>query len=308
MILVIGSYAMNHIEFIREPTDLDLVMTYETLQSLVKKLDLKVFPQSRNSFVGKLSNQIVEITIAWPGSTDEELLDTHAAMPSYTLYGLPVSYCSLDWLYALKMSHRFKKDSPHFLKTMEDIRWLREFRTVIPDIRWFERREKETLAKHPKLNQNKNNFFDTPGLTYIYDHDSIHQAIAIGSRPAYLEYQEDNAEVWCSKKKWNKVSNHTKLNGVLEEALVLALERSQIPYDFKPDKDWSFKHALMKVCTSITSGWFREYAWENYYIVLDRYQILSSNYTEVFKTALANNIVKSIEKGNNNGLEYTKRM
>ena len=35
--------------------------------------------------------------------------------------------------------------------------------------------------------------------------------------------------------------------------------------------------ALMKVCTSITSGWFREYAWENYDKVLDLYNELGED-------------------------------
>jgi len=32
------------------------------------------------------------------------------------------------------------------------------------------------------------------------------------------------------------------------------------------------------VCTSITSGWFREYAWENYDRVLDLYNSLGDDY------------------------------
>jgi len=38
-----------------------------------------------------------------------------------------------------------------------------------------------------------------------------------------------------------------------------------------------FEMALMKVCTSITSGWFREYAWENYQKVLDLYDSLGED-------------------------------
>ena len=35
--------------------------------------------------------------------------------------------------------------------------------------------------------------------------------------------------------------------------------------------------ALEKVCTSITSGWFREYAWENYHRVVHMYKTLGVN-------------------------------
>lgn len=42
--------------------------------------------------------------------------------------------------------------------------------------------------------------------------------------------------------------------------------------------------ALEKVCTSITSGWFREYAYENYYEVVAMYHKLGKNdYIKRFK-------------------------
>ena len=56
-----------------------------------------------------------------------------------------------------------------------------------------------------------------------------------------------------------------------EEACVLALERSMIPFDFKPNPHKSFATALEKVATSITSGFFREYAYRNYHAVLNLY-------------------------------------
>jgi hypothetical protein len=70
---------------------------------------------------------------------------------------------------------------------------------------------------------------------------------------------------------------------VYEESCVLALERSQIPFpDASPRK--SFEYALMKVCTSITSGFFREWAWEHYDDVLALYNELGENdYIERFK-------------------------
>lgn len=39
---------------------------------------------------------------------------------------------SLNVLYMLKMSHRYLKDSPHFLKTMQDIHAMRKLGAVIP--------------------------------------------------------------------------------------------------------------------------------------------------------------------------------
>ncbi len=83
----------------------------------------------------------------------------------------------------------------------------------------------------------------------------------------------------------------TRLYGVLEEAYVLALERSQIPFAGKVTPRQSFDIAIEKVCTSITSGWFREFAWENYDKVVELYR---DDYVEKFKAGVDKGIVKKL--------------
>jgi hypothetical protein len=100
-----------------------------------------------------------------------------------------------------------------------------------------------------------------------------------GYQPAYEVYKEDQAEVFCSKELFEASPMHVRLHGVLEEAMVLALERSQIPFPGMKTPLESFLMALEKVCTSITSGWFREFAWENFNEVLDLYD---PNYVNQF--------------------------
>ena len=48
--------------------------------------------------------------------------------------------------------------------------------------------------------------------------------------------------------------------------MVLTIERSLVPYPGKKTPEQAYLMALEKVCTSITSGWFREFVWENYEI------------------------------------------
>ncbi len=103
-------------------------------------------------------------------------------------------------------------------------------------------------------------------------------------RPAYVQFQKDPAlDVSVSKEKWDNLPSDIKLSSVLEESYVLALERSQIPNDFAVPPRSSFLIALEKVCTSITSGWWREYAWEHYYQVLGMY---NDDYIDRFQKAL----------------------
>lgn len=184
-------------------------------------------------------------------------------------------FATPEWLYFLKMSHRYKKDSPHFMKTMKDILTMRYFGVKMPEgsEELFKERERLTYTyNHPKLNVNKDNFFKGDQVPYKYDHDSIHRVVALDGTPAYTKYMKDGEQVMCSKEKFYSVGRRVRLLGGLEESLVLTAERSLIPNDFKPNADRMFLFALQKVCTSITSGWFREYCWENYTSIVSLYR------------------------------------
>jgi hypothetical protein len=165
---------------------------------------------------------------------------------------------------------------------MNDIKTLRKY--ITPDAEliiqsdWFKQREEETyLYKHPKLDVSKKDFF-TDDVPYIYDHDSLHKAVALEETPAYTKYMKDGSEVMTCKDKFFSLDHKTRLYGVYEEVCVLSLERSQLNYGLGkldgPTPRWSFLKALEKVCTSITSGYFREWAWESYDNVVELYESL----------------------------------
>lgn len=246
-----------------------------------------------------------EFEIAWEGTSAAMLLDAYLFEVGADNSG-PTYAIDIDLL-AIKMSHRYKKNSVHFKKTMDDIRFLRSKlgdSQLDPFLYKFVRlREKETYTySHPALNVDKGSFFKDDGVQYVYDHDSIHETVALYPAwsgplhcssqvpdyyiPAYTFYAD--GEVWSSSEKFFQCSEQVRLYGVYEETCVLALERSQIPHalgkEDGPTPRWSFEMALMKVCTSITSGFFREYAWENYDKVMALYEQLGEgDYIERFK-------------------------
>tara|TARA_Y100001973_G_scaffold2399_1_gene3569 strand:+ start:716 stop:1618 length:903 start_codon:yes stop_codon:yes gene_type:complete len=286
--LIIGSTALEFWGFNREVKDTDYIGTFEEFRSWSKALDPKSLaicaPLSEKKWhVRTKEGWNFEWEIAWPGSSGEALLEHCKGK----------IYAPLDVCLALKLSHRYLKNSPHFLKTMRDIQALREKGvTLTPWLEeWLPWREKETYVyNHPKLDVTKEQFFAGDGVNYVYDHDSIHLTQAAyaddsgGMMPAYTFYMRDGSEVMTSKEKFFAIPERFRLLGVYEETCVLALERSQIPNDFKIDPRKSFEIALMKVCTSITSGWFREYAWENYNKVVALYEQLGENdYVERFQ-------------------------
>jgi len=300
--VVIGSEALYMWGFPlgRKPKDCDYIGTFEAYQEFVKINKHKIrecYPLSSDVFVIKFkkgldNHDIVEFQIAWEGSNSEELL----RILSENGYLVSGYFVSPAVVLALKLSHRYKKNSPHFKKTMKDIRSLRKAGYEVPEVlkEWFKRREKDTYNYSlPNLKQNGSDFFEKTDMFYKYNHDDIHEAVVVNDKPMYMSILKDGEEVFCDKEKFARLPLVSKLECVLEEAYVLALERHQIPNNFEPDPLKSFEIALMKICTSITSGWFREYAWENYEWVVAMYE---EDYVDKFRMALTKGEVRDFER------------
>jgi hypothetical protein len=163
--------------------------------------------------------------------------------------------------------------------------------SVRPEYQEFSKlRMKETYNyAHPKLNVGKDDFFKDDGIQYVFDHDTIHQSVAHFERPAYTYYMEDGAQVNCSKKKFFEIDQSIRLAGVVEEAAVLAIERSLVPHPgtWTPAHAWKF--ALAKVCSSITSGWFRAFGYEHLPEVL---KLAPLGYWDKFQADVEEGLVK----------------
>lgn len=302
-VVLLGSHALNkHIAGFRTPVDTDLVCDYDALDDISLFTNARAhYPNSDKTwFMKSVEYGIIDIEVAWPDSRGEKLLEFVKNDPhtqTVRMFGkLDVLLPSLNVLYMLKMSHRYLKDSPHFLKTMQDIRKLRKRGAIIQDDHqaFYEQRMKDTYVyKHPNLKVDKDTFFDAvaTGVEYTYDHDSIHEAIKTMNVPAYTMFAEPGEQVKSSKEIFFQCDQNVRLRAVMEEAMVLAIERSLVPFPGKKTPKEAFDFALSKVCTSITSGWFREFAWEHY----DDVQLLFAfynDYFEQFQKGLDEGIVK----------------
>lgn len=309
--VIIGSVALKYrLEELRynndlEPKDHDIIVRdvaqaqsiIDTIRRNVVEFTYLLYSKSKKfgtqTRAFKADGKIFELT--WPLDSTCTTADILTASSEWTQtlttpFGIECKVAPLNLLYSLKWSHRFLKNSPHFLKTMTTIKNLQRIDGIdIWDTDWVERRMKETYDyAHPNLNVGKGEFFNS-NFNYVYDHDSIHEAVKVLDKPAYTYYMDGNAEVNCSKETFFALPRAIRLLGVLEEAYVLAIERSQVPNDFSVDPRKSFNIALEKVCTSITSGWFRQFAWDNYELVQQMYD---SIYVDKFKLALQKGTIK----------------
>lgn len=284
--LLIGSKALEYhdIPTGRPIKDLDYISTIEDYHAFLNAYEagIKIAkPLSSNSMYVEFKNgSRREFSIAWPGSSNEECLNYARNVESNPF--VP----SIDFLLMIKLSHRYKKNSPHFLKTMQDIRLLRKHGANLnKDLSQLLRnRERETYNyPHPSLMQDKSGFFHDQGSLYVYEHDDIHKAVAVDDTPAYTKFSKDGEEVMVDRSKWDKLPDRIRNLAGLEESYVLAIERSLVPFVGVLTRKQAFLKALEKVCTSITSGWFREWCWEHYDEIVAMYD---ESYYDKFLIAL----------------------
>lgn len=285
--LLIGSRALveHGVDIGRKPLDYDYICHYEEYHDFVKtNKPQAAYPLNGTHMVAKLNGIMYEFEIAWEGTSAEDILKVEGEN----------KVASLAMLRLLKESHKYKRNSPHFHKTMRDVKLLRGITKIPAELKsLLKKREKETYTyAHPKLNQNKKDFF-TDAVDYKYEHDDIHLAIAIEDRPAYTYFSKDGQEVLSDMKKWDVLPFNIKLNAAIEEVGVLALERSIVPFNTDPYA--AFKFALAKLSTSISSGKFRKFCYDNFDTVIDNYR---SDYYDKFKLALDAGKIRFYNKPN----------
>ena len=281
--LVVGSHALARTGIIdRKPKDIDYICTrheYDVYMEVFADKIVEVKPKKYGFLVFRMGSTPIEFEIVEMRPSSEFLLQFN--VPDMITYAPP------ELLLALKMSHRFLKNSTHFLKTMKDIKIMQEHGVVVPERykEWLKLREKETYDYgHPVLNAKKGDFFrDT---FYVWDHDSIHEAIKLNDRPCYDYFKVDAADVMCSKDFFFAQDESIRMGAVYEESCVLALERCLIPHNFKTLPHTAFLMALKTVCTGVTSGWFREYAWTHYNEVVEMFYTLGeTRYIDAYNKA-----------------------
>lgn len=293
----------------RIPNDIDFIGSNTAISNLFEnyRSEYKViaqYPTSANHLVLKLHDFIVEAEIAFIGSSGQLIIDwvTNTRVDSITNNDTFVAAPDLiSWM--LKESHKYK-DSVHFEKTRNDVLKFRQY-FMVDGVEETESmldkkgllgilklRESETYRPHVKLNVNKDEFFANDGIPYIIDHDLVHDIVAIGSAPAYKSILAAGSAVMCSKTQWAVAPDLIKSYCVLEEAMVIALERGVIPFGKLGQVDdlmskRLFVTAMQKICTTLTSGWFREYAWENYDRLIQGFMIYEQSFNHNFAQRFA---------------------
>lgn len=247
--------------------DVDIIADYDSAVKYATRWGIKSEQETENGVILFTDKFPVEVELIEKREHTKRLLTTMKNS------GVD-EFATPEWLLFMKESHKYKKDSPHFFKTLRDIHYMRNTGVKLPkgsEDLLIERERLTYTNKLPKLDVKTGDFFKQEDGFYVYEHDDIHKIVALDTTPAYTKYMQEGKQVLTSRDKFFSVPERVRLLGGVEEAMVLTAERSLIPNNFIPDPDKMFIYALSKVCSSITGGYFREYCYDNWFKIVDIY-------------------------------------
>ena len=123
---------------------------------------------------------------------------------------------------------------------------------------------------NPNLMQTKEDFFDD-AVKKKFDHDYLHELVAFYDKPLYTRMLRTQELAWCEKDKWDCFTHEDKIRCIAEESFVIAIERFMIPSNWSYSSKLAYFKAVKKVCTTLCSGWFRNYAIDYFPEVISMY-------------------------------------
>lgn len=307
--LIIGSSALaahaakRGIPF-RKPRDLDVICT--TFEMIVfaeaHGLHLVMNPNDQRHWIANDAPEYdhIEFDLADEGTSSAAYIDYVASSDPTNLFTLPVYgnetiVAPLEVLFSIKKSHRFIPRQ--WEKHIRDYHLLKQLvdKDVLPEV--TKQRVKETPKhKTPSLQKTKDEFFQDDVSNHVFVHDDIHLVMAHREKPMYEYIKISPERVTCDKNKFFALSFHDQMRCVLEEAYVIALERAIIPMLFEGKKlataETAMQWSLMRICTTLTGGWFREFAVENYPAI---WAVWDRQYVQKFLRAVDEGRIKQIE-------------
>lgn len=120
---------------------------------------------------------------------------------------------------------------------------------------------KKTKGYKTRL-KNKEDFFND-AVVKTYDHDWLHEVVAHPDVPMYAKCVDDAQEVMISKEKFMKLDKNQQLRMLLEEIMVISLERWAISSNFNIHPFIAYKWSLQKTVTNLTKNWACQFIIDN---------------------------------------------
>ena len=232
-----------------------------------------------------------EIPLRGVSSALKALTDLYSEKTSTMMVWKPPAICQLldgdkfvaqvappPVLERIKKSHIYWP--AHFSKTIDDLHTLRPkcgqiglseaFNSLLHTFymsRLAETEQRNGIsASHIHMNQTNEDFLDKQDnltLRKIIPHDDIHELVKFGDVPKFTKIKKDQSKAACDQKLFEALPLSERIEDVQEEGMVLTLERYLLLGRLQDSKE-AYRRALERICTTITKGWFREFAIDHY--------------------------------------------
>lgn len=292
-------------------TDYDVIMSLEEFNAWCHEYNAnieKLYPTQGNKYkviVNRGGRKQYEIELGTPGSSALFLLDNQESVTDCVIVGIfgeTLHALRPEYQLLTKRSHLIYP--VHFEKNIEDYHTLKDMlgdfaRDEKMDeyykLRSQEAKERYAHFKTPKLNVTNEDFFSSKlAVDNYFVHDDIHEVMKHHDIPVYEMMKRDFNLAKCEKDMFFSLPYDYQVQAVQEEVYTIALERYVIP---QAGEDWTnyfncYMKALKRICTTLCSGWFRTFAIENYWVVVERY---NQDYVRNFKVAYESGQIQALE-------------
>jgi hypothetical protein len=231
--ILLGSHALNYyISLDRKKHDWDFLMTAEQCERFKAHYKDYLVKETEYSFTFEINNEIVEVRN--PQFLDESDYDI-MEMTDYTdtldtPFGL-ARVPSIQVIYDMKKATALCIDE---LKHKHDLKLIEgsdlAYALSLTDTEFYLKRLKETQTRVAKSNKVKYDFFHKYHIPEYVMHDRIHDMFAELLDLNIPTYQRITvAETDISETLFNKLTHDQKISLMVEEVLVLNMERWFIP-------------------------------------------------------------------------------
>lgn len=305
--IVVGSAALNHHypNMGRKVKDIDVIGGNDLIENLIRVLNPKKIKSSEylTTLIG-IQNKFG----IWNLDNVEILnSDFSQSLKMYIEYENPkstdnVHFASKEVLFSLKSSHihfpiNFNKHIEDYCFLYKELGGVDKL-SSITKINFKETESRLGKLKTPSLNKSTVEFFgqSVGFVESFFIHDDIHRVMAHYNVPLYEKMQRDSTTAKCERDMWEQFTFEEKCKCVLEEAYVIALERKILPMLFGGGHYFSSADALdwslMRICTTLCSGWFRKFATDNF---LEIRNFINRDYVKKFLTSYKNGEITRVK-------------
>lgn len=281
--IVIGSKAAEYrgLVFSRQvdTNEYDIIGTKEELKSLKKRFQAFKCIESKN-YLGKYNIVADQFKIEFDatGNLSNALLIPFSSLEHYTrdFFDEEVHIPTRIGLYLIKRSHA--NISINFEKTLADLvimqrQWPEVKEIDLSENCFYLHRRKEAeernVNRQSRINFNKSNeeFFMGGKELRIYEHDSLHRAIAFYDAPLFERCKKDPTSAKIDMSMFFAMSHDDQIKMAMEEAMVISLERYIIPvkrFDLtQTEKNNFYRKGLIKLAKDLCKGKFQDFIIDN---------------------------------------------